>query len=106
MEKDKPLSQLLVKRFHLALILWMLSKEEMHGYDIIKRMESFDMGTIRASRVYPFLRTLERAKLIEHRAEGRRKVYKLTSKGRLALKKLKQYVKNNPLSKFLKELVS
>ncbi|RME79239.1 MAG: hypothetical protein D6769_03000 [Methanobacteriota archaeon] len=106
LDKKKPMSQLIVRKFYFSLLLWMLSKEEMHGYGIIKRMESLDLGTVKASRIYPMLAELEKLKLVTKRKEGRRVLYKASSRGKDVLKRLKKYLNNNPIGEFLRELVA
>jgi|SRR3989344_2823638 len=70
----------LIKFFTIIL----LSKEPKHGYELIKELEMQFGKNISASHVYPFLRLLEKNKLIEHRKiEARdKKKYFMTKKGK------------------------
>ena len=63
----------------------LLNKEPKHGYEIIKELKSQFGKEISASHVYPFLSTLEKNKIIEHRKVGARdkKQYFMTKKGKI-----------------------
>ncbi|MEK6922209.1 MAG: PadR family transcriptional regulator [Nanoarchaeota archaeon] len=62
----------------------LLHKGPKHGYELIKALEANFGKEISASHVYPFLKALEKNKLIEHKkieARGKKK-YFLTKKGK------------------------
>jgi len=83
----------LMNGFLKLIILWIISKERIHGYEIIKKMkEGLDEDIKRkgfvgpgSNRIYPILQELEKKGLIEGNLElqGRRKVkyYEITKKG-------------------------
>ncbi len=84
----------LTKSNAAVLILSCLAREPMHGYRIVRELESVTEGyfQMREGTLYPHLHTLERDGLIEGYWEstsgGReRKQYKITDRGQSALKK-------------------
>jgi DNA-binding PadR family transcriptional regulator len=84
----------LTKSNAAVLILSCLAREPMHGYRIVKELESVTDGYfhMREGTLYPHLHTLERDGLIEGYWEstsgGReRKQYKITEHGRATLAK-------------------
>ena len=62
--------------------LLLLSRGESHGYELLKELEKNLGKKISASHIYPFLKTLEKNKFVEKKKKGKRKQYKLTSKGK------------------------
>jgi DNA-binding PadR family transcriptional regulator len=89
------------EKFSLFL-LWMISKKEQHGYEIIKSLnEDPVMSNAAASKVYPILRGLSKKGLISQKKvmQGKRvrKVYFITPKGKEILKKTKEYVARSRL---------
>ena len=83
-------------RGHLAtLVLSVLAKGEAHGYEVLRRIESAGSGTLelREGTLYPALYRLEQAGLVAARWESenetrrgpRRRIYRLTSKGKAEL---------------------
>ena len=84
------------------LILWIISKEPIHGYGIMKKLDDFfdfdnDECELKAtsSKVYPLLRKMESKNLIEGEWQTvnnkRVKYYSITEDGEIVLK----HVKNN-----------
>lgn len=65
------------------LILNVLREGPMHGYEIIKKIESRFMGLYTPSpgTIYPNLRCLEVEGFVEFYMEDGRKVYRITDKG-------------------------
>src|SRR3989344_852704 len=63
----------------------LLNKSPKHGYELIKELEANLGKEISASHVYPFLKDLEKNKLIEYKkVEARdKKKYFLTKKGKV-----------------------
>ena len=61
----------------------LLYKRPMHGYELIKELENCMIKKISASHVYPFLKILQKNKLIKLKAAGTRekKQYQLTREG-------------------------
>ena len=81
-------SKELAKGSTALLVLSVISKRDMYGYQIIKtiEMESEEVFTLNEGTLYPILHSLEAEKCLESywcEAEGRkRKYYKITAKGR------------------------
>jgi PadR family transcriptional regulator, regulatory protein PadR len=86
------LSKELVSAFSKPFILTLLSREQVYGYGIIKKISllSHDKIKWRDGMLYPILKKLQREGLVEsiwrHLENGRkRKYYKITEAGRNAL---------------------
>lgn len=83
-------------------LLWLLSKREMHGYEIVKTIgNDHAIIPIAASKMYPLLKQLQKKGLITYRkamqGKRERKVYSTTPAGRLVLKKAKEHIRKSPL---------
>lgn len=93
------------------LILWIISKEKIHGYGIMKKLEEFfdfkdaDLEIkITSSKIYPILRKMEENMLIVgewdiNENNKRVKYYSITDDGLLILDKLRciiSFISNNP----------
>ncbi len=83
-------------------LLWVISKKEQHGYEIIRTIEEDPcIPAIAASRIYPLLGALQRKGLITVRKvpQGKRmrKVYQITVKGKAMLEKARSYIRKSPL---------
>jgi len=83
-------------------LLWMISKKEQHGYEIIKTIkEDPCMPSFAASKIYPLLSDLSKKGLISSKKvmQGKRarKIYYVTAKGKALLEKAKDYIKKSPL---------
>jgi len=102
--------QMLSHAFSL-FVLWVISKEPSHGYQIMKRIKGDAGGRmVEASRLYPLLKELTVKGMIcaktELHGKRPRKIYHVSEKGRQALKDAKAFMKQNPLKRrFLRELV-
>ncbi len=75
-----------------TLLLALLEKEAMYGYQIVKEVDERSSGyfAFKEGTLYPALHRLEKAKLIEGRWEDtpnnvRRRYYLITAKGQEAL---------------------
>ena len=74
-----------------TLILAVIEKEDMYGYQIAKELEkrSENAFSLKEGTMYPLLHSLEKEKLVEaywNNTEGRkRKYYHITKKGRKLL---------------------
>ncbi len=92
------------------LILWIISKEEIHGYGIMKKLdEFFDFKDFNfevkntSSKVYPILRKMEKKGLIIGKWDinennKRVKYYSITDEGLLILDKIRcviNFISNN-----------
>ncbi|WP_323735694.1 PadR family transcriptional regulator [Methanosphaera sp. ISO3-F5] len=106
------------KAFTIFLILWFLSKRNMHGYLIMKKIDEFFMPQIevglmketKANKIYPLLKTLTEHKLIEfypgiHKKKDV-KIYRLTEEGEKTLKLIKTAYRQNTQRKIWKELIN
>lgn len=97
----------LMNGFLKLIILWIISKERIHGYEIIKKMkEGIDEDIKKkgfigpgSNRIYPILQELEKKGLIEGDLElqGRRKVkyYEITEKGENTIDIIRKKPKKN-----------
>lgn len=79
------------------IILTMLSRKEMHGYDILKTIENESSGSFayKEGTLYPLLHQLEKEGSIIARWEDtessrKRKFYKISPQGRKLLKEKKE----------------
>jgi PadR family transcriptional regulator PadR len=81
------------------LLLSLIEKEDLYGYNMAKRLQgkSNDLYSIGEGTLYPALQRLERGKLVESYwgnsdKGGRRKYYKITNEGKKKLcEKLKDW---------------
>ena len=86
----------LMKGSTVILILNLLSRKEMYGYEMTKEMETRSSGlfTLKEGTLYPILHTLESDLLVESfwSDEGgrNRKYYRITEKGRKQLEEKKK----------------
>jgi len=104
---DVPIIVSLMNGFLKLVILWIISKERIHGYEIIKKMkEGLDEDIKKrgfvgpgANRIYPILQELEKKGLIEGNTElqGKRKVkyYEITEKGENTINIIRKKPKKN-----------
>ena len=83
------------------IILWELSENSLSGYDIIKKMKGKGMKAPSPGSLYPILHDLHNEKLLSVNEEGKKKIYSLTKKGKLFLKKM-----NDLHSKSVSEMMS
>ncbi|SFL10584.1 transcriptional regulator, PadR family [Paenibacillus sp. 1_12] len=86
----------LMKGSTAMLILTLLGRKEMYGYEMTKEIESRSSGlfTFKEGTLYPILHTLEADKIVESywsEQEGRkRKYYRLTDNGKKQLQTKQQ----------------
>ncbi|MEK6981510.1 MAG: PadR family transcriptional regulator [Candidatus Micrarchaeota archaeon] len=109
--KKNPEKKILRHMFS-TFLLWLLSKKELHGYQIMKLLEE-DHGykVISANQLYPMLNFLLKNNLISkvNKQQGKRirKVYFITKQGLKKLELLKAKMKKSSLrSQFLKEMIA
>lgn len=106
---EKKLIKGLMGGFSNILILWLISKKRLHGYEIMTKFHestaSFNSKMPSASKVYPVLHDLEKNGLIEgsweHQGKRKAKYYVITDEGKniiLSFKKLAKHVKNDHAS--------
>jgi len=91
-----------MKGFGKTLILWIISKERIHGYEIMSKINEgnpVEPGQLQGKpgKIYPILHDLENAGLIEGtwEAHGKRKVkyYEITEEGVQTLERIKNVFK-------------
>ena len=65
-------------------ILWILGREPMHGYEMMKKLNSIKTSKIEQGTLYPALQRLEEYNLIRVKELGGRgkKTYELTGEGK------------------------
>src|SRR5271154_1296462 len=80
-----------------TLVLTLLSRKQMYGYEIIKELESLSSGLfeMKEGTLYPILHALEEAGQVESKWVGeegsrQRRYYIVTKSGRSLLKEKKQ----------------
>ena len=89
---DKTLISALMKGFLKIIILWIITKGRIHGYEIIKKMKEgledkndLELQGPGPNKIYPILHELEKKELIkgDWELQGKRKVkyYEATDKG-------------------------
>lgn len=65
-----------------------LDNGEQTGYDLIKSFERVFNKKPSAGSIYPLLNELLKEKLVTVKSEGRKKIYRITQKGKNSLKKI------------------
>jgi DNA-binding PadR family transcriptional regulator len=76
------------------MILMMLAKKEMYGYELMKSLEEFTLGFYepKSGTLYPALKRLEGRGLIKSQMkqvdENQYKYYSLTEKGKIRLERM------------------
>ncbi len=90
------------------LILWLISKGPIHGYEINKEVKRLTGRHLKPATLYPLLNKLEEdgflvSELIE-RSRRKLRCYRLTKKGELLLAKLSELFKL-PLKHMISDLL-
>lgn len=87
----------LLKGSTATLVMQLLVRKKMYGYEIIKELEILSAGVfeLREGTLYPILHALEQSKFVESEWVGdkgkrQRKYYALTKAGRSQLKEKKR----------------
>ena len=87
----------LLKGSTATLVMQLLARKKMYGYEIIKELEILSAGVfeLREGTLYPILHGLEQSRLLESEWIGekgtrQRKYYALTRAGRAQLKEKKK----------------
>lgn len=87
----------LLKGSTATLVLTLLARKQMYGYEIIKELEILSGGTfeMKEGTLYPILHSLEESECVESKWVGeegsrQRKYYLITKTGRSLLKDKKQ----------------
>jgi PadR family transcriptional regulator, regulatory protein PadR len=88
-----------MKGFGKTMILWLISKERIHGYELMSKLNQINPSVEEKmkggpGKIYPILHDLEKANLIEGtwEAHGKRKVkyYEITEEGNLTLARIRK----------------
>ena len=106
------------KAFSMFLILWFLSKRDMHGYMIMKKIDEFFkpqiehglMNPTKANKIYPLLKSMNESKLIEsyngiHNKKEVKK-YRLTPEGEKMYSFIKKDYKLNITRGMWRQLIN
>jgi DNA-binding PadR family transcriptional regulator len=93
-------SQQMQKGYLKLALLYILTRNSIHGYDMIKRLNKLSVGAIKPTTggLYPTLKDLEVKNLIKGewslKPDERKKIYKITLKGKEVLKEaINQHLK-------------
>ncbi|MEN6592151.1 MAG: PadR family transcriptional regulator [Methanobacterium sp.] len=96
---DKKMIRGFMRGFGKIIILWLISKNRQHGYEIMTQLHnaaSVDTKMPSASMIYPVLHGLERKGLIkgtwEHHGKRKVKYYEITSEGKESLERIKNLI--------------
>ncbi len=76
-----------VDNFVKLHVLISLNAQPRHGYELMKEVEKSLDKRISASHIYPFLKELDKKKLVRAKQNDREKVYSLTVEGKQFVKK-------------------
>ncbi len=102
---ERKLIKGLMKGFSNILILWLINKKRMHGYEIMTELNNsnpYENKMPSTSKIYPVLHDLEKNGLIEgsweHQGKRKVKYYVITEEGKnfiLRFKRLAEHAKND-----------
>jgi len=103
------INKAVIKGLFGAVVLWLLSKKSMYGYELMKKLSGLINGKLGPSVVYTLLYRLEEAELIEGvwKMVGKRRrvrYYNITEKGLAVLDKIKKTL-SSKLRSFIEELL-
>jgi len=109
--RERDFDKKVPKEHFLVFLLWLTSKGEMHGYEIIKILRSDKaIPSMAISKVYPLLSELSRKGLISQKKvmQGKRmkKLYSLTARGRDTLRRARANMRRSALAvQFAREMM-
>lgn len=94
----------LTKGVRNIFLLWLLSKNKMHGYAIVSKINEhygyMGVKVVHGSTIYPLLHSLENDGLIksyeEYNGNKKIKMYQTTEKGITTLNSIKKFLKSRP----------
>ena len=102
---ERKLIKGLMKGFSNIMILWLINKKRMHGYEIMTALNNsnpYENKMPSTSKIYPVLHDLEKNGLIEgsweHQGKRKVKYYVITDEGKnfiLRFKKLSDHAKED-----------
>lgn len=114
---DKKIIKGFMRGFGKTMILWMIYREKLHGYEIMNKLNHFytledvheKIKPPGPSLVYPILHDLEKKGLIhgtwEHHGKRKVKYYEITPEGEATVLKIK-YIVENHISKIWEDFWS
>ncbi len=110
-EYEKKLMRGLMRGFGNTMILWLISQNRQHGYEIMTKLHEstpYEDKMPSTSKIYPVLHDLEKNGLIEgsweHQGKRKIKYYQITKEGQktlLRFKKMAQIAKEHKSSLWL-----
>jgi len=107
-EDEGYLIKVTIRGFSRAIILWLMEREPMSGYRVIKEMRRMTKQHFHSGVVYPLLYEMESKGLIAgdwiHKGRRRVKLYSLTTKGKALVNHLRTLFKM-PMREVLKDLI-
>lgn len=80
-----------MRGFLSFMILWLLSKKNMHGQEIAKEIEKRRGEKPKAGTLYPSLKYLKNKGLIKGTKQGKVVVYSLTKSGKASMEESMNY---------------
>jgi DNA-binding PadR family transcriptional regulator len=96
---DRKMIRGFMRGFGKIIILWLISKNRQHGYEIMTQLHeaaSVDTKMPSASMIYPVLHGLEKKGLIngtwEHHGKRKVKYYEITPEGKESLERIKSLI--------------
>jgi DNA-binding PadR family transcriptional regulator len=97
------------KKIAMTYLLWLMEKEPMTGYQLMKLLEKHHHKSMASpSRVYPFLAGLEKQGLLRSRIlkKGKResKQYSITPKGKLVITTTRRILSKMLWGEFLQDI--
>lgn len=108
---EKKLMKGLMRGFGNTMILWLISQQKMHGYEIMTKLHDSSPLSEKmpsASKIYPVLHDLEKNGLIEgswgHQGKRKIKYYEITPEGQHTLttfRQIAQFANKNKSSVWL-----
>ena len=107
-EDEAYLIKVTIRGFSRAMILWLVEREPMSGYRIVKEMRRLTEQHFHPGVIYPLLYEMENKGLIVgdwfHRGRRRVKLYSVTQKGKAIVDRLRVLFKM-PVKEVLKDLL-
>ena len=107
-EDEEYLIKATVRGFSRVIILWLVEREPISGYKIVKELKRLTAQRFHSGIVYPLLYEMEDRDLIvaNEVKKGRRRIkyYSLTEKGRLFVNRLR-FLFKLPIRDVLKDLL-
>jgi len=98
----------MIRGFRELIILQLLSKHAMHGYEVLKRLEELINVCYPTSVVYPILRDMEKKGYVKSEwtktGERKKRLYVVTDRGKDVLE-YSQTVMDEPAKKILRAIL-